>query len=264
MADRSLVTRIRTSGGPSHDLLVLLDQHRVMTARPHRGGTRRRRLSRDGLRSRGTAAGTAPPARTRRAGQGDPPERIREFESWYHDLVHAGGLPGARGSQFGAAGQLDRCVSGRHNPYIKWWFGTRSKHTGRGVSDAEHVGDTEHFRTEASRKCHNVNTPHGTNIPTADSPPHARGRNRVGQFGTVRAVDQVEVQAGFEDLRCQRLRRWRRQLTAVGSDARPKLGDEALGAVVEARDVVVSASRFPWRSLRGWPGRSRLPSGRGR
>ncbi len=31
MANRSLVTRIRTSGGPSHDLLVLLDQHRVMT-----------------------------------------------------------------------------------------------------------------------------------------------------------------------------------------------------------------------------------------
>ena len=31
MADRSLVARLRTSGGPSHDLLVLLDQHRVMT-----------------------------------------------------------------------------------------------------------------------------------------------------------------------------------------------------------------------------------------
>jgi len=31
MADPSLVARIRTSGGPSHDLLVLLDQHRVMT-----------------------------------------------------------------------------------------------------------------------------------------------------------------------------------------------------------------------------------------
>ena len=31
MADRSLVTRLRTFGGPSHDLLVLLDQHRVMT-----------------------------------------------------------------------------------------------------------------------------------------------------------------------------------------------------------------------------------------
>ena len=31
MADRSLVARIRASGGPSHDLLVLLDQHRVTT-----------------------------------------------------------------------------------------------------------------------------------------------------------------------------------------------------------------------------------------
>ncbi|HZN72888.1 MAG TPA: replication-relaxation family protein [Micromonosporaceae bacterium] len=31
MADRSYLTRLRTSGGPSHDLLVLLDKHRVMT-----------------------------------------------------------------------------------------------------------------------------------------------------------------------------------------------------------------------------------------
>jgi hypothetical protein len=31
MADRSLVARIAASGGPSRDLLVLLDQHRVMT-----------------------------------------------------------------------------------------------------------------------------------------------------------------------------------------------------------------------------------------
>ena len=31
VADRSLMARLRTSGGPSHDLLVLLDQHRVMT-----------------------------------------------------------------------------------------------------------------------------------------------------------------------------------------------------------------------------------------
>ncbi|WP_018255968.1 replication-relaxation family protein [Salinispora mooreana] len=31
MSDRSFVERLRTSGGPSHDLLVLLDQHRVMT-----------------------------------------------------------------------------------------------------------------------------------------------------------------------------------------------------------------------------------------
>jgi hypothetical protein len=31
VADRSLVARLRASGGPSHDLLVLLDQHRVMT-----------------------------------------------------------------------------------------------------------------------------------------------------------------------------------------------------------------------------------------
>jgi DNA-binding transcriptional ArsR family regulator len=31
MADRSYLARLRTSGGPSHDLLVLLDQHRVMT-----------------------------------------------------------------------------------------------------------------------------------------------------------------------------------------------------------------------------------------
>ena len=32
MADRSLVTRLRTNGGPSHELLVLLDQHRVLTS----------------------------------------------------------------------------------------------------------------------------------------------------------------------------------------------------------------------------------------
>lgn len=31
MTSRSLVQRLQTSGGPSHDLLVLLDQHRVMT-----------------------------------------------------------------------------------------------------------------------------------------------------------------------------------------------------------------------------------------
>lgn len=31
MADRSFVARLRASGGPSHELLVLLDQHRVMT-----------------------------------------------------------------------------------------------------------------------------------------------------------------------------------------------------------------------------------------
>lgn len=31
MADRSYLTRLRTSGGPSHDLLILLDRHRVMT-----------------------------------------------------------------------------------------------------------------------------------------------------------------------------------------------------------------------------------------
>jgi DNA-binding transcriptional ArsR family regulator len=31
VADRSFVARLRASGGPSHDLLVLLDQHRVMT-----------------------------------------------------------------------------------------------------------------------------------------------------------------------------------------------------------------------------------------
>lgn len=31
MADRSYLARLRTAGGPSHDLLVLLDQHRVMT-----------------------------------------------------------------------------------------------------------------------------------------------------------------------------------------------------------------------------------------
>lgn len=33
MADRSFLARLRASGGPSHDLLVLLDQHRVMTSR---------------------------------------------------------------------------------------------------------------------------------------------------------------------------------------------------------------------------------------
>lgn len=32
LADRSLVTRLRTDGGPSHELLVLLDQHRVLTS----------------------------------------------------------------------------------------------------------------------------------------------------------------------------------------------------------------------------------------
>ena len=32
MPDRSLVTRLRTDGGPSHELLVLLDQHRVLTS----------------------------------------------------------------------------------------------------------------------------------------------------------------------------------------------------------------------------------------
>lgn len=32
MAGRSLVTRLRTDGGPSHELLVLLDQHRVLTS----------------------------------------------------------------------------------------------------------------------------------------------------------------------------------------------------------------------------------------
>ncbi len=32
MPDRSLVTRLKTDGGPSHDLLVLLDQHRVLTS----------------------------------------------------------------------------------------------------------------------------------------------------------------------------------------------------------------------------------------
>jgi hypothetical protein len=31
MADRSFLTRLRTDGGPSHDLLVLLDRHRVLT-----------------------------------------------------------------------------------------------------------------------------------------------------------------------------------------------------------------------------------------
>lgn len=31
MPDRSYLTRLRTSGGPSHELLVLLDQHQVMT-----------------------------------------------------------------------------------------------------------------------------------------------------------------------------------------------------------------------------------------
>jgi hypothetical protein len=31
VADRSYLTRLRASGGPSHDLLVLLDRHRVMT-----------------------------------------------------------------------------------------------------------------------------------------------------------------------------------------------------------------------------------------
>lgn len=31
MVDRSYLARLRTSGGPSHDLLVLLNQHRVMT-----------------------------------------------------------------------------------------------------------------------------------------------------------------------------------------------------------------------------------------
>jgi transcription initiation factor IIE alpha subunit len=31
VADRSFLARLRTSGGPSHDLLVLLDRHRVMT-----------------------------------------------------------------------------------------------------------------------------------------------------------------------------------------------------------------------------------------
>jgi hypothetical protein len=31
VADRSYVTRLRTDGGPSHELLVLLDQHRVLT-----------------------------------------------------------------------------------------------------------------------------------------------------------------------------------------------------------------------------------------
>jgi hypothetical protein len=32
LAGRSLVTRLRTDGGPSHELLVLLDQHRVLTS----------------------------------------------------------------------------------------------------------------------------------------------------------------------------------------------------------------------------------------
>ena len=31
MSDRAFLRRLRASGGPSHDLLVLLDQHRVMT-----------------------------------------------------------------------------------------------------------------------------------------------------------------------------------------------------------------------------------------
>ena len=31
MSGRLYVERLRASGGPSHDLLVLLDQHRVMT-----------------------------------------------------------------------------------------------------------------------------------------------------------------------------------------------------------------------------------------
>ncbi|GAA2709010.1 hypothetical protein GCM10010429_23010 [Micromonospora olivasterospora] len=31
LSDRAFVQRLRTAGGPSHELLVLLDQHRVLT-----------------------------------------------------------------------------------------------------------------------------------------------------------------------------------------------------------------------------------------